>query len=95
MNGQVVGFGDITSGGYLDRLYVHKNFQRCGVASQLLKAMESKAQNLHVIEITADVSITAKPFFLAKGFQTKEQQTTFIENTPFLNFKMSKKISSN
>src|SRR5262245_17094869 len=35
-NGQIVGFGDISHQGYFDRLYVHKDFQRKGVAWALM-----------------------------------------------------------
>lgn len=34
-NGVIVGFGDITEGGYLDRLYVHKDYQRKGIATAI------------------------------------------------------------
>lgn len=34
-DGQIVGFGDISRDGYLDRLYVHARFQRQGVATAL------------------------------------------------------------
>ena len=34
-NGIIVGFGDIDKTGYLDRLYVHKDYQRQGVATAL------------------------------------------------------------
>ena len=34
-NGQIVGFGDADPTGYLDRLYVHKDFQWRGVASAI------------------------------------------------------------
>lgn len=32
-NGIIVGFGDIIEDGYLDRLYVHKDFQRMEIAT--------------------------------------------------------------
>ena len=32
-NGQIVGFGDISRDGYLDRLYVHARFQWQGAAA--------------------------------------------------------------
>ena len=32
---QIVGFGDMDQSGYLDRLYVHKDFQRQGVATAM------------------------------------------------------------
>ena len=34
-NGLIVGFGDLDSSGYLDRLYVHKDFQNQGIATAL------------------------------------------------------------
>lgn len=90
---RIVGFGDITSEGYLDRLYVHKDFQRCGIASQLLKALEAKAIELHVKEIVVDASITAKPFFQNKGYLVKVQQKTLIKDVSFINFKMTKTLT--
>ena len=32
-NGIIVGFGDIDQSGYLDRLFVHKDYQRRGIAT--------------------------------------------------------------
>jgi len=90
INGQIVGFGDITSEGTLDRLYVHKDFQRRGIASKLLEALEAKARELHLTEIHTESSITAKPFFLAKGYQVKEEQVKMVKGVPFINFKMYK-----
>ena len=37
----LVGFGDMDASGYLDRLYVHKDFQRRGIASALCGALEA------------------------------------------------------
>ena len=39
-NGQIVGFADMDRAGYLDRLYVHKDFQRCGIATALCNCLE-------------------------------------------------------
>jgi len=35
-------------------------------------------------------SITAKPFFLRKGFRIISQQTVEFRNTQFINFRMEK-----
>ena len=32
-NGKIVGFADMTDGGYFDRLYVHREYQRRGIAA--------------------------------------------------------------
>ena len=38
----LVGFGDMDRSGYLDRLYVHKDFQRRGIASALTGALAAE-----------------------------------------------------
>lgn len=41
-SGIVAGFGDIDAAGYLDRLYVHKDYQGMGVATMLCDRLESR-----------------------------------------------------
>ncbi|EEO36148.1 GNAT family N-acetyltransferase [Fusobacterium mortiferum] len=43
-NGIIVGFGDIAEDGYLDRLYVHKAFQRIGIATMICDKLENKVK---------------------------------------------------
>lgn len=72
MDDVIVGFGDIDKSGYLDRLYVHKDYQRQGVASAICDELE-KAVDADTI--TTHASITAKPFFEQRGYEVmKEQQ---------------------
>ena len=59
--GQIVGFGDMSYEGYFDRLYVHKDFQRKGIASTLIKKIEEQAMIAGIQEVHTEVSITAKP----------------------------------
>lgn len=69
---KIVGFGDIDEAGYLDRLYVHKNYQRKGVATAICNELEGA---VGTDKITAHASITAKPFFVKRGYKViKEQQ---------------------
>ena len=58
-HGIIIGFGDIDKTGYLDRLYVHKDYQRKGVATAICNQLESKKFK----KIITHASITAKPFF--------------------------------
>ena len=39
-NGEIVGFGDMDETGYLDRLYVHKDYQGQGIASAICDELE-------------------------------------------------------
>ena len=57
---RIVGFGDIDSTGYLDRLYVRKDRQRRGIASAICGELENAAD---AAKITTHASITARPFF--------------------------------
>ena len=62
----IVGFGDIDKTGYLDRLYVHKDYQRQGVASSICDELE---QAVSVNKIVTYASITAKTFFKQRGYK--------------------------
>ena len=69
--GIVAGFGDMDGTGYLDRLYVHKDYQGKGIATALCDRLESAVQG----RIVTHASVTAKPFFEKRGYRTvKEQQ---------------------
>src|SRR6185437_4831475 len=48
---QIVGFGDMSYEGYFDRLYVHQDFQRKGVASALIKKIEEEARLAGIQEV--------------------------------------------
>jgi len=91
-SGQIVGFADMTYGGELDRMYVHKDYQRRGVASTLLKKLEAEADRLGVNEIKTDASITAKPFFERHEYREVESQAVEWRGVKLNNFKMIKKL---
>lgn len=55
----IVGFGYIDKTGYLDRLYVHLDYQRKEIATAICNRLESAVSE----NIVAHVSITARPFF--------------------------------
>lgn len=82
----IVGFGDIDSTGYLDRLYVHKDFQRKGVATALCDVLEQAVSS----KITTHASITAKPFFENRGYRVITEQQLNRQNALLTNFIMEK-----
>lgn len=89
--GQIVGFADLKDN-YIDRLYVHKDFQRQKIATQLLNCMEEYAKKHNQKELIANVSITAKPFFLKQSFQVICQQQIVKNNIMLINYKMKKSL---
>lgn len=88
----IVGFGSITPEGYLDMMYVHKNYQGIGIAYALVDELLANASKNNLSIVTSDVSITAKPFFEKKGFTVVTPQRKMMGGVEFLNYKMEKKF---
>lgn len=93
-NEEIVGFGDMTRNGYLDRLFVHKYFQGQGIATALINKLESEARKIGLAKMETEASITAKPFFERRGYQVIEPQTVERKGITLVNFKMSKRLIS-
>ena len=70
-DGIIIGFGDIASDGYLDRLYVHKNYQNIGTATAICDMLEKSVKSC---KITTHASITAKGFFEKRGYNVVKKQ---------------------
>lgn len=92
INDKVVGFSDLTQTGYLDRLFVHKDYQRQGIATALVDMLESEAKKLNLLEIDVDASITAKPFLEHRGYNIVCSQTVERKGVKLTNYKMVIKI---
>lgn len=89
-DGIVVGFASLAYNGYFDMLYVHKDYQRQGIAAALTDIIENEAVLNGISELTADVSITAKPFFEKKGFEVIRKQSVERKGQILTNYKMRK-----
>lgn len=87
MGGQIAGFGDMDAEGYLDRLYVHKDFQGRGIASAICDALEAGCQAKRFL---THASITVRPFFEARGYQVKAEQQVERKGLLLTNFVMEK-----
>ena len=80
-NNLIVGFGDIDKTGYLDRLYIHSDYQRQGIAAAICDQLEQAVPGT----IVTHASITARPFFEKRGYiivkkQEVERQGIFLTN---------------
>ena len=85
-DGIIVGFGDIDKSGYLDRLYVHSDYQRKGIATALCDRLESAVQE----NIVTHASITARPFFEKRGYEAVKEQQVERQGIFLTNFVMIK-----
>ena len=87
-SGKIVGFGDMDGNGYLDRLYVHKDYQGQYIASAICNELERFAAGT---PLTTHASITAKPFFLRRGYRVVRQQEVIRHGVALTNFVMEKR----
>lgn len=86
---RITGFGDIDKTGYLDRLYVHADYQNQGVATAICDALEQTARG----NITTHASITARPFFEKRGYKIIKEQQVERQGIFLTNFVMKKEMT--
>ena len=80
--GVIAGFGDIDGTGYLDRLYVHKDYQGQGIATALCDALP-RARLTHA-------SLTARPFFEKRGWRVERAPQVERHGVKLTNFIMTR-----
>lgn len=90
INNSIAGFGNLDKTGYLDRLFVHKDFQGQGVATTIADELEKYAQQHGIKVITTEASITARPFFEKRGYRVIKQQCIERKGQTLINFLMEK-----
>lgn len=90
---QIAGFCTLDQGNYIDLLFVHKDYQQKGIASILYNKVEKEVRLHHQMQITADVSKTARPFFERIGFHVIQEQKVNIKGIALTNYKMAKNLS--
>jgi len=93
IDNRLAGFGSITHDGYLDFMYVSKDHQGRGVASEIYNSLEKFAVEKRIDKIVSDVSITAKPFFEKQGFELLQEQQVAIDGVKLRNYKMQKPLT--
>lgn len=84
---RIVGFGDIGKTGYLDRLYVHADYQGKGIATAICNRLERVVQG----NIVTYASLTARPFFEKRGYRVLKEQQVERQGVFLTNFVMEKK----
>lgn len=85
IEGVVAGFGSIDDMGYLDLLFTHKDFQNQGIATALCNELE---KGFSVIKTFS--SVTAKPFFIKRGYAVIQERKAERFGVKLKNYEMIK-----
>ena len=91
-NGEIVGFADMDKSGYIDRLYVHKNYQGQGIATTLITDLEGFGRERGVYSFEPYASITSRPFFEKMGYSVARENIVMKAGIPLKNYRMVKHI---
>ena len=87
LDGRIVGFGDMTADGYLDRLYVHRDYQNQGIATAICDVLEADCK---AKVLTTHASITARRFFEKRGYRMLRENQVERKGTLLKNYIMEK-----
>lgn len=89
---EMVGFASISDEGYLHSMFVHKDYQGCGVATALLQTIERYADDREMPGIWSEVSVTACHFFERAGYVVVKEQRRKARSLELRNFVMEKRF---
>ncbi len=90
--GIITGFISLARGEYIDFLYIHKDYQRRGIARALLADIEELAVQSGARTLGTDASITARPFFERHGFRALRENNKIFNGVEFINYYMEKTL---
>ncbi|MCQ4638213.1 GNAT family N-acetyltransferase [Anaerovorax odorimutans] len=87
---RIVGYGNIDDTGYLDQLFVHKDYQRKKIATAICDELERHVYTKGIEAITVHASITARTFFEKRGYETISKQEAELDEIKLTNYLMKK-----
>ena len=93
MGDKLAGFIELRDEGYIDCLYVHPKYQKCGLTTAFYQHVESLAIRRAYKTLTADVSKSARGFFLRNGFVLIHENQIQRGGQILSNFRMFKKLA--
>ncbi len=87
-DGEIVGFADLQSDGYIDYFFCHADYQGEGIGSVLMQKILSTAGDNRIPYLYSNVSITARPFYERFGFKVAKEQHLELRGVKLTNYKM-------
>lgn len=92
LDGDIAGYGDLQPSGYIDQFFVSGESPRRGVGTALMAKLHESAQRQGICVLTADVSLTAEPFFARNGFVVVERKLPIRRGVVLQNALMRKQL---
>jgi GNAT superfamily N-acetyltransferase len=85
-----IGFISLLPDGEVGLAYVHRAFQRQGVASKLYEALENEARSTGLDKLSVEASHAAKPLFERLGYGVAHRNNKIRNGLTLVNWKMTK-----
>jgi len=89
-DGHIIGFTELGADGHIDCFFVHHQWQRRGVGMRLMERLVVAATKEKTPRLYAEVSITAKPFFLSQQFVVIKEREAIRRNVKLKQFAMER-----
>lgn len=90
--GGVAGVVSVDAQGYLHSLFVRADRQGQGVATDLLRTAVEYARGCGACRMYSEVSRTARPFFLRRGWKEIAEQKVQVGGVRMTNFRMERSL---
>ena len=94
VEGRIVGYADLQAGGLIDHFFVAAQANGQGVGGSLMRHLLARAAQLGLAELTADVSLTAQPFFARFGFEVVEHRVFDLRGVEMRHAAMRRRMAS-
>lgn len=91
-SGRPVGFAELEADGHLDRVYVSADHQGRGVGRAMVESLVAEARRRGIARLFVEASITARPFFEARGFAVLERQVVACRGAELANYRMERRL---
>ena len=92
IDGRIVGYADLQASGLIDHFFVAAKSNGQGVGGCLMRRILARAGELGLAALTADVSLTAQPFFARFGFEVVEHRVFELRGVEMRNAAMRKTL---
>jgi putative acetyltransferase len=90
---KIVAYADIQFNGYIDHFFVAGASARQGIGTMLMNHIHIVAKTQEIAMLTADVSLTAQPFFQKFSFAIVERKLPVIRGVALSNALMRKLLA--